>query len=110
MKVYVLRSSCSEVLDNCSEKSEKTPRKTSVEEHFFILGNKKQSTMNDSLDIFSSDYLLRKPAIAGNFIKNRLQNRCFPVNIGNKFLRIAFFYRISPVTVFVLLVLQYLKT
>ena len=59
MKVYVLRSSRSEAVDNCYEKSEKTPRETSVEDHFFILGNKKQSTMNDSLDIFSSDYLLK---------------------------------------------------
>ena len=58
MTVFVLRSSSSEVVDNCSEKSEKAPRKTSVEEHFFILVNKKQSTMNDFLDIFSSDYLL----------------------------------------------------
>ena len=65
MTVFVLRSSRSEVVDNCSEKSEKTPRKTSVEEHFFILGNKKQSTMNDSLDIFSSDYLLRFTGKAG---------------------------------------------
>ena len=33
--VFVLRSSRSEVVDNCSEKSEKTPRNTSVEVYFF---------------------------------------------------------------------------
>ena len=27
-----------------------------------------------------------------NFIKKRLQHKCFPVNIG-KFLRVVFFYR-----------------
>ena len=41
--VFVLRRSRSEVLDHCSEKPEKTPSKTSVEVHFLILGNKKQS-------------------------------------------------------------------
>ena len=33
--VFVLRSSRSEVVDNCSEKSKKTPRNTSVEVYFF---------------------------------------------------------------------------
>ena len=41
--IFVLRSGCSELADNCPEKSEKTPRKTSVEIHFLILGNKKHS-------------------------------------------------------------------
>ena len=59
MTVFVLRRSRSELLDNCSEKSKKTPGKTSVKMHFLILGNKKQSPMNGFRDIFSSDYLLR---------------------------------------------------
>ena len=66
MKVYVLRSSRSEVVDNCSEKSEKNSQENVRGGAFFlILGSKKQSTMNDSLDIFSSDYLLRFTGKAG---------------------------------------------
>ena len=34
MTVFVLRSSRSDVVDNCSEKSEKTPRKTPMEVYF----------------------------------------------------------------------------
>ena len=49
---FVQRSSRPEVVDNCSEKSEKNPKKSSVEVHFFVLVNKKQSPNNAFLDIF----------------------------------------------------------
>ena len=57
--VFVLRSSRSEVVDNCSEKFEKSPRKTSVEVYFSILTNKKHSFMNVFLGNFPNDYWLR---------------------------------------------------
>ena len=36
---------------------------------------------------------------AGNFIKKKLQHRCFPVNIAKNF-KNSLFYRTSPVAVF----------
>ena len=63
---FCLWSSRSEVVTvlkslKVSRKSEspKLPGKRPWRSIFLILGNKKQSTTNDFLDIFSSDYLLR---------------------------------------------------
>ena len=49
---FVLRSGCSELADNCPEKPEKTPRKTSAEVHFSILRNKKHSPWTFSWKVF----------------------------------------------------------
>ena len=47
------------------------------------------------VDVLQNRCLLKKGNCVGNFIKKRLQHRCFHVNIA-EFLRTVFFYR-TPV-------------